>query len=213
LQPANAPGKEGRPAQKALRAPLSSHTMTSSLALSMRKFYRLSPGRSAPAVRIVCVLWIAVGMAASVRVVLQPSSHTVFPVFAGGASHWWHDQPLYIDYRPIDYFRYPPFFALFVSPFAALGLRVGGILWRWLGLGVYASGLWRFRREVLPARWTVGREAIFLSLATLAALAGLWNGQSNALLVGLVLWGASALVANQCWEAAAWMALAVSFKL
>jgi hypothetical protein len=169
--------------------------------------------RLSPALKLACAVWLTIGMAASARTLVQPASHTVFPVFASGAHHWWNDQPLYANYAPIDYFRYPPPFALVVSPFAALGLRLGGILWAWLGLGIYALGLWRFRRDVLPADWSSTREAVFLIAATLGAIAGLWNGQSNALIVGLLLCGAAAFATGRFLVSAAWLALAVSMKL
>jgi glycosyl transferase family 87 len=166
------------------------------------------------ALRTAVVLWLAIGAAISVRTLVRPASHTVFPIFAGAAERWWTDQPLYSDYKPLDYFRYPPPSALFFSPFAALGLRAGGVLWTWIGLASYASGLWRFRREVLPSWWwTPRREIAFLALATLGALAGLWNGQSNALVAGLVLWAAAALVRGRDWTSAICLAAAVCVKL
>jgi hypothetical protein len=73
--------------------------------------------------------------------------------------------------------------------------------------------LWRFRRDVLPGWWTPRRETAFLALAALGGLAGLWNGQSNALAVGLLLWGAAALARGRYRTCAAWLAAAVWFKL
>jgi hypothetical protein len=175
----------------------------------------VSPSRMAavsPALRYALILWVAIGVAASVRTLLLPDRHTVFPVFASAGTRWWQDQPLYANYKPVDYFRYPPLAALFFSPFSATGLRVGGVLWLWLGLGVYASGIWRFRREVLPSSWTPRREAAYLALATVGALAGLWNGQSNALITGLVLWGSAALASGREKSSAGWFAVAVSLK-
>jgi Glycosyltransferase family 87 len=158
------------------------------------------------------ILLLVVAAATGVRTLLQPARHTVFPIFATASHHWWHDQPLYVDYAPLDYFRYPPVFAVFVSPFAALSLRMGGVLWTWLGLGVYASGLWQFRRHVLPGIWTPRRELAFFALATAGALAGLWNAQSNALVAGLLLWAAVALVRGENWTCAGWLAVAISLK-
>lgn len=166
-----------------------------------------------PALRLAVVVWLILAAAITVRILLHPASHTVFPVFAAAGSNWWNDQSLYADYKPLDYFRYPPQAALFFSPLAALGLRAGGILWSWLSLAVYASGLWRFRRDVLPGRWTPRRESAFLAVATLGGLAGLWNAQSNALAVGMLLWGAAALARERHRTCAAWLAAAAWFKL
>jgi hypothetical protein len=94
-----------------------------------------------------------------------------------------------------------------------VGHRAGGILWAWLNLGVYAWGLVRLLRDVLPVRWGPGRQALFLLLATVGGLRGLWNGQSNALAVGLILLGTADLVRQCDWRATLWLATAVLLKL
>ena len=158
-------------------------------------------------------LWLAVAVAVAVRTLVFPDHHTIFPVLAGGAAHWWADQPLYADYKPLDYFRYPPVFAVVFTPLYALGPRIGGVLWSWLGIGVFILGLRRFLRDVVPDQWTPAREAVFLALGALGALRGLWNAQSNALAVGLVLLGAAALLRRAWWPAAAVLAASVFVKL
>jgi hypothetical protein len=78
---------------------------------------------------------------------------------------------------------------------------------------VYALGLWRFARDVLPWRWSRARTAAFLALGALVALRGFWNAQSNALAVGLLLLGASALVRQRWWRSAFLLAGSVCVKL
>ena len=158
-------------------------------------------------------LWLAVAVAVAVRTLLFPDHHTIFPVLAGGTAHWWADQPLYADYKPLDYFRYPPVFAVAFTPLYVLGPRVGGVLWSGLGIGVFVLGLRRFLRDVVPDQRTPAREAVFLALGALGALRGLWNAQSNALAVGLLLLGASALLRRSWWPAAAALAASVLVKL
>jgi hypothetical protein len=193
--------------------------------------------RSLPApdpVRWALALWLVAGVAVSVRTLVSPERHTVFPIFAASATHWWADAPLYVSYSPLDTFRYPPIFAVAVTPVAALGLRAGGVCWVWAGLAVYLHGLWCFARDVAPGRWTCPRQAAFLTLGLLGALRGLWNAQSNALAVGLLLLAASALARalslggppeggetdadrrrqrGRWWRAAALLAAAVCLKL
>src|SRR5262249_49228359 len=135
------------------------------------------------------------------------------------------DQPLYARYRPLDYFRYPPVFAVAFTPLSAAGLTAGGVLWNWLNLGVYGWGLWRLRRDVLPPLTPTplprrergwgegGREALFLTVGLLGALRGLWNGQSNALAVGLLLLAAAAVARRRWWAAAGLLAAPVLVKL
>ncbi len=143
--------------------------------------------------RLALIVWLILGIAVSVRTVVRPSSHTVFPIFAASARHWWGDRSLYDLYAGLDRFRYPPVFALFVTPFSALGLTAGGILWSWLSIAVFVAGLWWYVRDVAPSEWTPQRRAVFLMLGGLGALRGLWNAQSNALIAGLVLLGSAAL--------------------
>ncbi|HWG41494.1 MAG TPA: glycosyltransferase family 87 protein [Gemmataceae bacterium] len=170
------------------------------------------------------ILWLILAAAVSVRTLFRPNSHTVFPIFATSADHWWSDQSLYQEYPPLDNFRYPPVFALLVTPFNALGLAVGGILWCWVSMAVYVAGLWWFVRDVIPSPWTRQRTGLFLMLGALGALRGLWNAQSNALIVGLLLLAMAALVralqsdgrsdAGRRWWLAAWLlALPVGLKL
>src|SRR5262245_43673311 len=138
---------------------------------------------------LALAIWIVAGIAIGIRAIVQPYKHTVFPILAAGAEHWWNDEPLYDNYAPLAYFRYPPALAVAFTPLAWLGPRVGGVLWGWLNLAVYAAGLWAFARRVLPVTWSDGRLAVYLGLGLLGGLRGLWNGQSNALITGLLLLG------------------------
>jgi hypothetical protein len=160
------------------------------------------PGnRPCLSLRLALIAWLILGTAVSIRTVIHPSHHTVFPIFAASAEHWWGNCSLYKLYPGLDRFRYPPVFALFVTPFSALGLTPGGILWSWLSIAVFVAGLWQYLRDVVPSRWTQQRKALFLLLGGLGALRGLWNAQSNALIAGLVLLGTAALarVASQAY--------------
>ncbi len=148
--------------------------------------------RPAP-LRLALAVWLVVGIAVSVRTLISPIKHSVFPIFAASAAHWWADLPLYDRYPNLDIFRYPPAFAVAITPFGALGAMTGGILWSWTSIAVLLAGLWCYARDVAPGRWTRPRQAAFLALAAVGALRGLWNSQSNALIVGLLLLAGSAL--------------------
>src|SRR5262245_13213632 len=160
--------------------------------------------------RLVLWLWLALAAALAVRTALRPEAHTIFPVLAGGAAHWWADLPVYANYRPaLDYFRYPPLLAVALTPFEALGLRAGGVLWAWTSLAAFALALVRFVRDAAPGAWTARQQAAFLGLATAGALRSLWNGQSNTLAAALVLFGVAAVARGRWWAAAAWLAASV----
>jgi hypothetical protein len=149
--------------------------------------------RPCHSLRLALIAWLILGAAVSIRTLVRPNSHTVFPIFAASAEHWWGNCSLYELYPGLDRFRYPPVFALFVTPFSALGLTTGGILWSWLSIAVFVAGLWQYLRDVAPSTWTQQRTALFWILGGLGALRGLWNAQSNALIAGFVLLGAAAL--------------------
>lgn len=158
--------------------------------------------------------WLMMALALAVRTVVSPDRHTVFPVLAASSGRFWNDRPLYGNYKPLDYFRYPPVFAVAVTPLASLGLRLGGILWAWLNLAIYGAGVYRMLRDLLPVRdWSEGRRAFFLLLALLGAVRGLWNGQSNALAVGLLLLGTAELACRRPWRAAFYLSGAIALKL
>src|SRR5579875_3796619 len=149
--------------------------------------------RPSHSLRLALIAWLILGAAVSIRTLVRPNNHTVFPIFAASAEHWWGNCSMYELYPGLDRFRYPPVFALFVAPFSALGLTTGGILWSWLSIAVLLTGLWQYMRDVIPSTWSRQRMAVFLLLGALGALRGLWNAQSNALLMGFVLLGAAAL--------------------
>ena len=147
------------------------------------------------------------------RTIVAPDSHTIFPVLAGSSAHWWADQPLYADYAPLDYFRYPPAFAVAFTPMGALGPQIGGVLWSLLGVGVLVLGLWRFLRDVAPPAWTPARQAAFLALGRSAPCAACGTPRATRLAVGLLLLAAAALVRRRWWTAAAVLAGSVLVKL
>jgi hypothetical protein len=171
--------------------------------------------------QIAFSLWIVLALAISGRTIVRPESHTVFPIFSTAAQHWWSDESLYELYPGLDRFRYPPIFALFATPFGILGSTMGGIFWSWLSLAVYAVGLSCYVRDVIPASWTRQRTSCFFIFGLLGALRGLWNAQSNALMVGLLLLGTAALAraisrreasSREWWWAAFLLALPVCLK-
>ncbi len=154
--------------------------------MRVREGWRRNP------VRVALGLWLILALAAGVRTLINPQKHSVFPIFAGSAQRWWANHCLYNRYPPLDMFRYPPAFAVAVTPFAILGLRAGGMAWIGLNAAVLLAGLWCFARDVAPGRWTRLRWTAFLLLGALGSVRGLWNAQSNALAVGLLLLAASA---------------------
>lgn len=166
------------------------------------------------AIRIVMVVWFLFALVCGIRTAIAPEKHTVFPTLAGSAQRFWSDQPLYGDYPPLDYFRYPPVFALAITPFFNCGLTLGGILWIWFGLSVFGLGLLAFQRHVLPSlEWKTGQIISYYFLALIIAAPGIANGQSNSLAIGLLLLGYAEIAREKPIHAGAWLAASVAVKL
>src|SRR5262245_36936207 len=170
---------------------------------------RMTPARP---LRLTLLVWGVFAVALAVRVLHRPTSHTVFPLFAAASGHWWAGVPLYAEHPPLDYYRYPPLFAILFTPFFWCGPTLGGVLWGWLNLGVYLWGLTALT-GVLPGKWSDRRRAGFLLVALAGGLPALWNGQCNALVAGLVLLAPSALTRRRWLAAGLLLATAVGLKL
>jgi hypothetical protein len=159
------------------------------------------------------VLWIILALAVARKSFVIPTIHTVFPKFAAGAERWWAGEPLYLEGDELGSFRYSPTFAILMTPFAALGLRLGATVWAWVSIGVFIWGLRRLICDVLPGAWPPARQGALLLLTLFGCIRGIWNGQSNAIVAGLLMAGAAFTVTHRFWQAAAVFTLAVCLKL
>ncbi len=166
--------------------------------------------------RRALALWAALAVAVCVKVALLGSEHSVYPVFAAGARHWWADMPLYDNYQfteHIDGFRYSPTFAVAVTPLYLLPSCLGSMAWELLNLVLLVCGLHVLVRDVLPGDWPPQREGVFLTLTLIGSTVSIWSGQSNALTLALILFGLAAVRRERWWTAALMLALAVAVKL
>ena len=173
------------------------------------------------------VLCIVMAAALCVKAAVPGYEHSIFPVYAASARHWWADKPLYIFYpqsEQPDFFRYSPTFAVVFSPFLALPNPLDEIAWSLVSLGLLLSALHVSLRDVFSAYlWTdalgetidVDRfrnENVFFAVALAVSAMGLWSCQSNALVLAFVLLGLSAMTRERWWTAAACFAAAVLLK-
>lgn len=154
------------------------------------------------AILIALSLWGVLALAVTIKTVVSPRQHTIYPKMSARALAWWSGQDLYTQYKDLGGFPYSPTFAIALTPSAVLGNRAGAVLWSWVSIAVYVWGLRRLARDVLPGSWPPTREALLLMLAMIGAIRGLWNAQSNALIIGLLMLGASAVARRRWWEAA-----------
>jgi hypothetical protein len=143
-----------------------------------------------------------------VRTAIWPKTHTVYPIFALASQNWLAGASLY-GQTPYDIYRYSPLVAAAFVPLGFLRLWLGGMLWRLLEAGIYAAALFWWcrsmsaagpcanstsndagfgigfgqRRDTCDRNWT----AVFFVLLLPLSLDNLNNGQSNLLMIGLVV--------------------------
>lgn len=164
-------------------------------------------------IRRALALWVILAVAASVKVLVQPHRHALYPIFSTGARHWWTGLPMYASYEGLDLFRYSPTFAVAVTPFALLPDRVGGVLWILASVAAFAAALRVLVREVFPGSWPPWREAAFLTLAMFGSARGIWAGHNNAFLFAAVAFGLAAVARKRWWSAAFLLAIPVFIKV
>jgi hypothetical protein len=164
-----------------------------------------------PWVKFVVLVWLVILAAILVRLVVLPSRPGVYPIFVKAARNWLASRNLYIDVG--EPYRYSPFVTMTFVPFSILPEFVGGVLWRLLNAGVFMGGLAWWCRTVLPVRLTTRQLAWFFLLVFPLSVGSLNNGQSNGLILGLLLMSGPA-VATERWNlATVCLTIACLFKL
>jgi hypothetical protein len=159
---------------------------------------------------VAVAAWGAVILGVGAHAYLHPQSHTVFDVYRDAARKWWTGQDMYEPGREL--YRYSPFFAVAISPFAMLPDTWGNAFWKVFNVLVFAAGLASWSVRVLPARLNVSQMAILFLLALPLSMHSLYNGQANLLMVGAALLSLSAVLNEQWNLAAGWLALVTMIK-
>src|SRR5437868_7046915 len=107
--------------------------------------------------------WAGLAMGLAVLAFFHPYAHTVYPIYAPAARRSWTGEDIYV--RLLDYYRYSPLFAIFITPFTLLRDGWGGSLWKAFNIAVYAAGVGAACRHLLPARLTRNQRAALWLLA------------------------------------------------
>jgi hypothetical protein len=163
--------------------------------------------------RLALGSWALVILIVGVRVLLMPRSMTVYPIFAEAARHWWAGVDLYQPVPGLNIYRYSPFVTVLFTPFSWLPDRLGGLVWRLLNGAVYLGAFSWWLRTLLPQAAGRTQQAMLFLLIVPLSIGSLNNGQSNPLVLGLLLAGTAA-VHHQRWNlASAAVALACLFKV
>jgi hypothetical protein len=142
--------------------------------------------------------------------------HSVFPIFSTAGLHWRLGQELYYPHffdPQLDIFRYSPLAAAFMAPWSVFSDRVGSVLWRLFNAVLYLGALTWWARTVLPICLSRAQFAWLTLLAAPLSIGCLNNGQSNVLLIGLLMGGTAAVQTGRWNLAAGCIALAVLFKI
>ena len=162
--------------------------------------------------------WIVLMAAVAGKSIVEPLQHTVYTTFSDTSRNWWSGVSLYQYWQysheiPREYY-YSPTFAVAISPLAIWPEWLGGLWWGVGSAVLLLVALRLFYRDVLPSgRWPAAHEGKFLLLALVGSLRSFWSGQSNALIVALVLLGAVAIVRGRWWRGAWCLALPVHIKV
>lgn len=176
--------------------------------------------------------WGIVLTVVCVRTAIWPKTHTVYPIFALASQNWLAGESLYGE-TAFDKYRYSPLAAAAFIPLGFLPLWLGGAVWRLLETSLYTAALFWWCRSMAasgsspspcpnpnPSSKTLGfgqtqkRQdrnwlAIFFLLALPLSLDNLNNGQSNLLMIGLVVLGILACGA-ELWSPAGFCIAAAS---
>ena len=157
--------------------------MSDSKTSSWRFFFSLPLAQ-----RIAITLWITLFIALTVKTILKPTSHSVFPVYFQAGISWWQQVDVYQVNQGLDHYRYSPTAAIFFSAFTFMGITLGAILWNFCSILVFILGCNRFRQTMLSHGSTINREwGGFFIINLFAALSGVWNSQCNAFIVVQIL--------------------------
>lgn len=172
--------------------------------VSGRCFVEFSP-LSSPT-RAALLLWAVVLAFIVVRVTLWPRVHTTYPIFAAAAQNWVSGVDLYyveqLERDGLDRYRYSPMVAVGLVPLGMLPVVVGGVVWRLVNCAVLLGALAWWATSAAPRPLSGPERAWLFLLALPLSVPSLNNGQSNLLVIGLLLAGLAA-TAEERWNLAA----------
>lgn len=167
----------------------------------------LDPRRT---LRIAVGIWVLFALIIGGVVAAKPDRHTVTPEYRLASQKWWEAKGSLYDMSQIGYL-YLPQAAILYTPYQVLPKRIGEPIWRWTGIALLATGLWRVAG--LMTAWK--REQLFL-VATLlvlpASCASAQDGQVNLPLAGFMLLSVAELARTRWNPATIWLLLAVMLK-
>jgi hypothetical protein len=154
-------------------------------------------------------IWTLIIGVTALRVFVSPGRHSIFPVFAQAGHNWLNGIDMY-ETRDRDCFRYSPLVGALLTPFALLPDSIGEVLWRLLNATVYLAAVVGRSRVVLSPSLSRNDLGLILLLIIPLSVGCLNNGQSNPLVIGLLL-GVMVCVQQDRWNAASLFAAVACF--
>jgi hypothetical protein len=154
------------------------------------------------------MVWIILFLVIGIMVASRPLKRTVTPLYHEASANWWAGRELYDGPQGMNYM---PHFAVLFSPFHALPVPLGDLLWRAAAMVLLAHGSWRILRRHFGDKAMSGFMGLSVLILPLC-LGAIRNGQANAMFGGLTLSAIACLSDRQKWRAAALMALATMVK-
>jgi hypothetical protein len=168
-----------------------------------------------PLQKVAFWLWVAalLGVGGRVAFAKNPQSGSLLPIYLNAAHRWVAGEDLYAIQRPLDLYRNPPGVAAAFVPFTWVSERAANLLWRALGAAVFLVGLRAWVRHGLPRPLTPGETGAVFGLSAPLALVSLSNGQTNLVVIGAILLGATAAARARGWASGLWLGLATVVKV
>ncbi len=168
-------------------------------------------------VKLAGLLWTVALLAVLGRSLATPGKQSVYPIFARAGQNWRAGTDLYLltdlDKVSCNAFRYSPLAAAALVPLSLLPDRLAEVVWRLLNAGVLLAAVAWWSQAGLPWRLTRWQTAVLYLLLLPLTVGNINNGQSNPLVLALLLLTVTA-AARQRWNiAAVFTALACLLKI
>ncbi len=143
-------------------------------------------------------------------IITHDSTRSVVPAYREGAVYWMAGRTIFA-HPGVGGFVYLPQAAILFIPVALLPVVVGEVVWRFVNIGVFALGIFRFADPLRP-----GPAQQPFPLMTLVSLPLAWdcarNGQATLAMTGLMLLAVAEIARERWWRAVLWLSLAVAVK-
>jgi hypothetical protein len=158
--------------------------------------------------------WGIAFIAISVRVWFKPGSHSVFTIFRQAGAHWINAENLYGQGSGQgSKFLYSPLGAALFAPFSLLPENIAGIAWRLIGGSIMVTAAYVIARMV----WVEPSKSWKRSIGLLALLpicvSNLNNGQTNPLVLALILFSVVSLLKRYWFLCVLCLGIATYFKI